>query len=296
MQAPSDPSEVTTMISERPSLAELIECIHTIPSLPEITTRVGRMANDPATTVPMITAVIVKDAGMSAKMLRLINSAVHGVRESVTSLEQAVSLLGFDTIRYIALSVSVVSLFKQEQAQFNMKAYWLHSAVSAGMCRTIARMNKVCDPEHAFTFGLLKDIGKLILVENVPEETRAIITIAKERSLSFTAAAREVLKTDDAEIAAWLCQTWELDADLTDAIRHQHDLAQAKVPGLTAMSMVVEHLCFLRGMRSPGSFDASELDPQAWRHLGLDQTAFKAVITAKNEDIAAARELLQIIG
>ena len=138
----------------------------------------------------------------------LVNSAGYALREPVNSIDQALGLLGFGTIRSIALSVSVVSLFQQEQAQFNMKAYWLHSAVVAGMCRSVAKLNRCCDPEHAFTFGLLKDIGKVILVENAPEETREIISTAQRRKLGFSAAAREVLETDDAEIAAWLCQTW----------------------------------------------------------------------------------------
>ncbi len=279
----------------RTSFTDIVENIHTIPSLPEITTRVARMAGDPATTIPMIAAVMVKDAGMAAKMLRLVNSAVYALKQPVTSLDQALALLGFKTIRTIALSVSVVSLFKQEQAQFSMKAFWLHSAVSAGMCRTVARLSRICDPEHAFTFGLLKDIGKLILVENAPEETRAIIALAQERALDFTAAARQVLETDDAEIAAWLCQTWELDADLVNAIRFQHDLLHAAVPGMTAMGMVVEHLCALRGIRTSGSCDKPVLDQAAWSHLGLERDAFRTVIAEMDKDIAAARDLLNII-
>jgi HD-like signal output (HDOD) protein len=284
------------MTALRTSFTEIVEGIHTIPSLPEITTRVARMAGDPATTIPMIAAVMVKDAGMAAKMLRLVNSAVYALKQPVTSLDQALALLGFKTIRTIALSVSVVSLFRQEQTQFSMKAFWLHSAVAAGMCRTVARLSRCCDPEHAFTFGLLKDLGKVILVENAPDETRAIIAIAQERQLGFTAAAREVLETDDAEIAAWLCQTWELDTDLVNAIRFQHDLVHAAAPVMTAMAMVVEHLCALRGIRTSGSCDAAVLDPQVWHHLGLDKPSFKAVIAGMDGDIAAARELLAIAG
>jgi len=104
-----------------------------------------------------------------------------------------------------------------------------------------------------------------------------------------------VLETDDAEIAAWLCQTWELDTNLVNAIRYQHDLVHAAAPVMTAMAMVVEHLCALRGFRTSGSCDTPVLDPQVWRHLGLDKSAFKAVITGMDGDIAAARELLAIV-
>ena len=169
------------MTALRTSFTDIVEGIHTNLSLPEITTRVARVAGDPATTIPQLTAVMVKDAGMAAKMLHRVNSAVYALRQPVSSLEQALARLGFRTIRTIrtiALSVSVASLFKQEQAQFNMKAFWLHSAVAAGMCRTLARLGRICDPEHAFGYGLLKDLGKVILVENALEETRAIIALA----------------------------------------------------------------------------------------------------------------------
>jgi HD-like signal output (HDOD) protein len=282
------------MTTLRSSFAAIIEGIRTIPALPEVAARVARLAGDPATTIPMIAQVIVKDAGMAAKMLRLANSAVYALREPVHDIDQALGLLGCRTIRSIALSVSVVSLFQQEQAHFNMRAYWLHSAVAAGMCRSVARLSCGCDPEHAFTFGLLKDIGKVILVENAPAETRAIIRVAQQRALGFTSAARAVLDTDDAEIAAWLCQTWELDPDLVDAIRFQHDLEHAAAPVMTAMGMVVDHLCALRGIRTSGSCDTPLLDPRVWRHLGLDQAALEAVKAGMNSDIAAARELLAI--
>lgn len=285
----------SAMTALHESFNDIIDSIHTIPSLPEITAHVARLANDPATTIPMIAAVIVKDAGMSAKMLRLVNSAVFALQEPITSLDQAVSLLGFKTIRTIALSVSVVSLFTQVQAGFNMKAFWLHSAVSAGMCRTIAKMNGICDPEEAFTFGLLKDIGKLILVENMPEKTRDIIELANFRKLSFAAASRQVIKTDDAEVAAWLCQKWDLDADLVNAIRFQNDIVLASDPRMTAMNIVVEHLCALRGIRTSGNCDQPSIDPMVWPHLGLTKSEFRSVIESMNDDIAAARDLLNIV-
>jgi HD-like signal output (HDOD) protein len=253
------------------------------------------MANDQSTTIPQLASVMMKDAGMAAKMLRLVNSAAYAVQEPVTSLEQALAMLGMKTIRTIALSISVISLFQQEQTHFNMKAFWFHNAVAAGMCKTIANLSKVCDPEMAFTFGLLKDIGKVLMVENAPLETRAIIAVASEYKLSFTDAARKVVETDDVEIAAWLCQHWELDTDLVNAIRYQNDLVRAGKPAMTAMAMLVENLCYLRKIRMSGCFDEPVLNPAVWQHLGLDKSALKTVIDAMTKDMESARELMTVV-
>lgn len=284
------------MAVTRASFADIIERIHTVPSLPEVVTQVCRLVNDPASDAKQVNAIMVKDAAMAAKMLRMVNSVYYGLSEPVRDLEQAIVILGFKTIRSIALSISVLNLFQQQSANFNMKAFWTHSAVSACLCRLIAAKAKICDPEFAFTIGLLKDIGKIILVENAAEETRAIIAVAREFRLNFTKAAREVLDTDDAEIGAWLCEHWELEAKLVQAIRHQNDLAKAPDPKLVAMCQLCEYLCALKKIRTSGCCDEAALDPAVWPHLGLDKTALVQVLSVINDEVENARQLMLLAG
>jgi len=283
----------------RSSFQDIVERIHTIPSLPEVVMQVCRLVNDPHVSATQVNAIMVKDPAMAAKMLRMVNSVYYGLPEPVNDLEKAIMVLGFKTVRSIALSVSVLNAFQQQSATFNMKSFWAHSAVSAGICRLIAAKTKICDPELAFIIGLLKDLGKLILVENAGEEVRAIVAVAREFRLSFHAATRKVVDTDDAEMCAWLMQTWNLDVDLVQAVRWQYDLNSSDGKPhakLVAMCQFSEYLCALKKIRTSGSCDEAALDPLVWTQLGLDKTALVEVLTVVNDEVDNAKQFLLIAG
>jgi HD-like signal output (HDOD) protein len=288
---------VTTVPHTRASLQDIIDRVHTVPSLPEVVTEVCRLVNDPNANAGSVNAIMVKDAAMAAKILRMVNSVYYGLKEPVRDLEAATRILGFKTIRSIALSISVINAFQQRNANFNMKAFWTHASVSACLCRLIAAKAKVCDPELAFTIGLLKDIGKLILVENAADEVRAIIAVAREYRLSFHKATHEVLDTNDAEIGGWLSERWQMEPAIIETVRTQYDLALAKDPQggkMIAMCLFAEYLCALKKIRVSGSCDEPQLDPVVWGHLGLDKTSLVEVLTVINDEVDNARQLLQL--
>ncbi len=279
----------------RASFQDIIERIHTVPSLPEVVMQVCRMVNDPHASAAQINALMIKDPAMAAKMLRMVNSVYYGLPEPVNDLEKAIMVLGFKTVRSIALSVSVLNAFQQQSANFNMKSFWAHSAVSAGICRLIAGKTRICDPELAFIIGLLKDLGKLILVENAGEEVRAVVAVAREFRLGFHTATRKVIDTDDAELCAWLMQTWNLDVDLIQTIRWQYDLSG--IEGKPQAKMVA--MCqfgALKKIRVSGNCDEPQLDPQVWTQLGLDKTALVEVLTVVNDEVDNARQFLLLAG
>ncbi len=282
------------MTKNRATLEEIIERVHTIPSLPEVVTQVSRLVNDPMANSGDVTAIMVKDGAMASKMLRMVNSVYYGLKEPVHDMEGAVRILGFKTIRSIALSISVLNAFQQQTATFNMKAFWAHSAVSACLCRMIAEKSRVCDPELAYTIGLIKDLGKLILVENAPEETKAIVAVAREYKLSFHGASRKVLETDDAEIGGWLAERWELEPIITETIRDQYDLGKGRQPGVVAICQFTEYLCGLKKLRVSGECDDPVLDPEVWRHLGLDKNALVELLTRVNDEVDNARQLMAL--
>ncbi len=284
------------MTISRASFEEIIERVHTIPSLPEVVTQVCRLVNEPMANSSDVTKIMVKDAAMASKMLRMVNSVYYGLKEPVHDMEQAVRVLGFKTIRSIALSISVLNAFQQQNACFNMKSFWAHGAVSACLCRMIAEKSGVCDAELAFTIGLLKGMGKLVLVENAPDETRAMVAVAREYKLSFHAAAREVIDTDDAEIGAWLAEKWELEPVIAQTIRFQYDLEKGLLQGPVAMCLFSEYLCGLKKLRVSGECDEPNLDPGVWHHLGLDKNALVELLTRVNDEVDNARQLMAIAG
>jgi putative nucleotidyltransferase with HDIG domain len=278
----------------RASFQDIISRVHTIPSLPEVVTQVVRMVNDPHSNAKAIGELMSRDAAMAAKILRLVNSVYFSLPENVHSLDQAIAILGFKTVRSVALSISVINLFQQENIGFNMKAFWMHGCVSACISRLVAEKIKVVDPDLAFIIGLLKDIGLVLMVEYAPEETRAIIAVARECRINLDKASCKVIDTNHAEVGAWLCQEWGLEVEVVDAVRHQFELEQSRYQQPVAVSQFSEYLCGLKRIRIAGDCAEPKLDPVIWQHLGLDKTDLVSLLAVINDEVDRAKELLSL--
>jgi len=276
------------------SFEDIIDRVHTIPSLPEVVTQVVRLVNDPKSSAHSIEEIMSKDAAMAAKILRMVNSAYYGLKEPVHDLEQAIAILGFKTIRSIALSISVINAFQQKDAAFNMRAFWTHGAVCACIGRLIGEKARMPDPEICFVIGLIKDVGMLILVQYAPDEMRGIVALAREYRLSFQQAARKILETDQAEIGAWLCERWALDDAITDTVRNQFELASAGDRRLVSICMFSEYMCALKKIRVAGQCDQPEIDPDVWLHLGFDKKSLVDALSVVADEVDNARQLLDI--
>lgn len=265
-----------------------------IPSLPEVVTQVVRLVNDPRTHAEQVHQIMAKDAAMASKILRVVNSPYYGLSHPVHDLDQAIMVLGFKTIRSIALSISVINLFQQQDANFNLKNFWTHSAVMACIGRLMGIKTKLPDPEVGFVLGLIKDIGMLLLVQHAPEELRNIIAVAREFRLGFQAATRKVINTDHAEIGAWLCEKWGMEKEIVDAVRFQNDADKAPNKRVVSILIFGEYLCSLKKIRTPGQCDEPKLDPNVWHHLGIDKTGLVDVLSVINDEVENARQLLKL--
>ncbi len=278
----------------KPTFEEIISRVNNVPSLPEVVTQVVRLVNDPRSDAEQVQAIMVKDTAMASKILRMVNSVYYGLSEPVHNLEQAIVILGFKTIRSIALSISVINLFQQQDAGFNMKNFWTHSAVLACIGRLVGFKIGMKDPEVGFILGLLKDVGILIMAQYAPDEVRSIIAVAREYRIGLHQATRKILETDHAEVGAWLCEKWELEEDLVEAIRHQNDLNGAPDQCLVAVIQFGEYLCGLKKIRNPGQCDEPQLDQRVWSHLGMNKTDLVETLSVINDEVDNARQLLKL--
>lgn len=278
--------------SER--LSEIIEDIHTIPSLPELSVQVARLAIDERATHAQLAEIIARDPGMAAKVMRMASCAARGHAHAVIGLEQALSLIGLKTLRAIALSLSIIGMFKDGHEAFNVKYFWFHSAVSAGLCREIAKSAWIHDADSAYIIGLLKEIGKIILLHRAPAEFRRVIDLATRERLSFHDAAKAVIGFDDGHLAAALLEQWGLDPVLVDTIRHHHGSHGAAHPKLVAMCLLSDHICRISKLPDPGSFDSPELDADIGLRLRLEKSSIGTILAGLADEILWAKQLLQV--
>lgn len=279
-------------------LKELISDIKELPTLPQVAVTLMNLLDDPSTSAVEVNRVMARDPALAGKILRLVNSAYYGLSNKVSSLNQAIVIIGFKTVKSVALSASVMGLFKgaKESGPFDKTLFWKHSIACACVARLAAGKNKVFDPETAFSAGLLHDIGKLVLAHHLPSKADEIVSLAQEKKISFLDAEQEVLETNHTEIGGWLVETWSLPQELVDAIGHHHDLESAPQKELVAVVQFANYLAKVKGMAAPGSAETPELSREVWELLSLEKSDLPALVNIINQEIEAASSWIEVAG
>ncbi len=203
-----------------------------LPSMPQVLVRLIDSCHDPEIKLPAIARIVDKDAAISAKLLQLVNSAFIGARKAFTNIEQAVIHLGADTVRNLAISISVQQVFRRVETNglLSIDRFWHHSYLNALLCQKIAVTIAYPDPAEAYLAGLLHDIGKLLLWMAFPGKYAPLLlkgVRCHNGRLAFL--EEEKLHINHCEAGAWLCEQWRLPALLADAIRyHHHPIAEVE--------------------------------------------------------------------
>ncbi len=215
------------MVPKR-ALQSKIEQITNLPTLPAIVSRVMEIVSDPSSSAGDVAFVVGQDLALSAKILRLANSAFYGVPRTITSINNAVVILGLKVINTIVLSLTVFDLFPHERKSslFNRTAFWRHSTSCALICRFLTeKLSKfvLFDAEEAFCAGLLHDIGKVVMEQYLHEDFHKALKHAKQRRLPLHEAERETLGYAHTDVAQWLTSGWQLPIQLQLPLVYHHD-------------------------------------------------------------------------
>jgi putative nucleotidyltransferase with HDIG domain len=217
--------------SDNDRYRRFIEQIDNLPSLPSIVTKLIQVVNSPDTSAEDAAKLIQKDPALTTKMLRLANSAFYGIPRSISSVSSAVVILGFNTIRSLVLSASVMKMFTlTKKPAIDKDKFWKHSIVCAMTAKTIVRKYiniRMMDPESAFCAGILHDIGKLIFSEFAQEDYLEVCDFARKNGIPLLVAEKKILGISHADIGRVLADKWALPLDLEYALVYHHSPAEA---------------------------------------------------------------------
>jgi HD-like signal output (HDOD) protein len=267
--------------------------VHSLPALPAVVRTVTRRIVSESAGPAEIARLLSHDQALTARVLRLANSAFYAPREPVRSVNQAVVLLGFGTVRAIVLKASIFSAFDLARA----RPFWLHALGTACAARAVARLANLGRGDDAFVMGLLHDIGKLALAEHLPEpyaEVRALV--AREGGLIRDAEQR-VLGCDHAAIGRFLCEHWSLPADCREAIAFHHHVSGASEANRPWAACVhVADIVARALLVGNGGDDAIPfLDPTALPMLGLGEDRYAALFAAAEQELARAEVFFTVL-
>lgn len=226
---------------QRQWLKRVTERIIGLPSLPTLITQLLSVIGDPASSARDVSKLISTDQALTAKILKVANSAFYGFPRKIATIEFAVVILGYETVKNLALSVAVLKRFNRgnDHPLFDRQQFWEH-AIGCGVAgRMLARKRDRKLEGEAFVAGVLHDIGKLILIEYFPGEFGEALECAKDDLLTIAEAEEKIIGVTHAEVGGWLAEKWKLPETLVQAIAHHHAPNAAEKP---SDLLIITHL------------------------------------------------------
>jgi diguanylate cyclase (GGDEF)-like protein len=217
-------------------LAKRIEDCSALPSLPAIALKVLNLAKGNDSDISEIAKVITKDAALSSKILKTVNSSFYGRSQKVSTISHAMVILGLQSVKTLVLGFSLVSTLNKSKSGGGFKHvdYWKRSIYAAAAARSIAARAEHVQAEECFLAGLLMDIGMLVMDQTLGEEYATIVTQAESHG-DLAALEQKAFGADHAEVSGFLAAHWKLPPILATpmALHHQSNLAEESLRSLT---------------------------------------------------------------
>lgn len=253
----------------------IIDDMSALVSPPDVCLKVGEMLNDDTASAQDFAEVIMRDPNLTARILKLVNSAFYGLQSKVDTVSRAFSVLGTRELARLVYAVSAVQTFSKIPAEVtNINTFWRHSVYTAMTAEALAKKIRVLHPERLFVAGVMHDIGTLLINARFPEVATQIIPATAGNEMLLYYDEHEWLGFDHARLGAMMVESWHLPAATCDAIRWHHEPRKATVAPLEAAILHVSEL--LANVSGTGSYceqvmPADAFDPECFDLLGLPQ-------------------------
>ncbi len=286
-----------SMAERQAALDRFVRRVDDVSSLPDVAARVIEVVNNPETSVMDLRAVVESDASLVARLLRNVNSAAYGLRSRVDSIHQAISLLGFNTIKNLAITASVSQLFRDKTpiGAYNRPGLWKHMVSVAVAARMIAARSRLSQFDEAYMCGLLHDLG-FILIDQQQHPKFVQIMESLTPEVQTIELESQILGFDHAQVGAAVGEKWGFPAGVVESIRHHHNSARASEEHrpLVAAVEVANFLCSRKGIMSTGVPNLPVPAAPTFALLSLNRDGLKVVFEDLDKELAKAHELMRI--
>jgi|WetSurSiteA1Bulk_404760.scaffolds.fasta_scaffold61330_2 putative nucleotidyltransferase with HDIG domain len=269
------------------SLRARVENVSTLPTIPKTLKRLIGVMENPRVSLNDISTFISNDPALTTKVLKMVNSPVYGFPGRISSVSQAVILLGLNVVKGLLLGVSVFELMQK-----SMIGLWEHSMGCAVIARLIAKRKGLKEPEELSVGGLLHDIGKVILILQYPAEYQQAMSVAQHQGITVFEAERDYFAAGHASVGAWVAQKWSFPRGLTDVIDCHHKPHLAKnAPLESAIVHLSDIMLRGRGFGFAGDDKVPLINTKAWESLELSREDLKEILREAEDSLSEAEEL-----
>lgn len=256
----------------------MFDDIESFQTLPIIVEQVFSKMNDPSSSIKEVAEIIIKDQSITAKILKLVNSAYYGFPKRIGTISHAISILGFETVRGLILGISIVDAFNIQE--FDLVSFWQHSIRTAFISSFLAKKFHYPREDEAFTIGLIHDMGKLAFMLKRPLIYKKILQ-EMNRFDEIVILERKHLKMDHGYAGAQLAKLWNFPLPYIEAISQHHLKGNVDIGSL-------RFICYLSNLLVHADEHDQEdiLDMPMLERIQLDAREILEFLNAAKPDIS----------
>ncbi|KAA3657878.1 MAG: HDOD domain-containing protein [Calditrichaeota bacterium] len=264
----------------------MVETTRDIPAMPQIWVKIREMTQHLNISAAAIANEILKDQGMTSRILKAANSATYaGYNQRITTVTNAIVLLGFNEVRNIVVGLAVYNMLEKlkHNKRFKFKEFWMHSLATAVAARMIAELVQYKNTEEAFVAGLLHDVGKLVISQLMPKQYDEVLLLT-ENGESDIVAEDNIFHVDHQVIGQWLAERWHLPEVLVYACSMHHRLeldnrqkSRFRIVDIVSVANDMAHLIFCSN-KNERKQDAQKCQNKALSLLTISKDNWSRII------------------
>ena len=223
-------AETNSQFSDHKKLTpeHLVQDVAGLISLPDVCVRVKEMVESSEYSASDIGKVVSKDAALTARLLRIVNSAFYQFPSKIETVSRAVTIVGNRELRDLVFAATVAGIFEKISSDLiDIETFWRHAVYCGIVSRIIAKKCRVLHNERLFVAGLMHDIGRLVIAFKLPTQSREVLQYMKDQQVPLHIAERMILGFDHTEVAAELMKAWALPTSHQLAALHHHSPQKA---------------------------------------------------------------------
>jgi len=273
------------------TIDKIISQIDRLKPVPQVLIQLMELIDDKDASITEVADLIIYEPVITANLLKTVNSAHFGLPRKIDSVHEAVILLGLNQIVDIILMQAMTNNFKRAQDGYGLKEgeLWKQSVSSALIAKLIAMHLKTDNKHTIFTAALIKDIGKIILNQEVADSLEKIKTIVEKNELSFQEAEKQVIGMDHATIGALVAEKWNFSKQMIFMIKNHHisDKTAIDHPG-TGMIYLADIICVMLGIHSEADKLSYQFYEDVIKRLNLTESGLNKIMTdftSRKDDI-----------
>jgi putative nucleotidyltransferase with HDIG domain len=273
------------------------DSIEKMPTLSPLTHKIVQVANDRRSSAQDLTDVIQLDPVLTAKVIKMVNSAYFGLPQKVKSLKQTIVMLGINTVKNVALSSSFTNNVRiKEKTKLSGNDFWQHSLGTAVASKLIAKELGIDSKflEEYFIAGLIHDIGKVLINNFFSDEMNQILELSAQKKASITDIEKQVLQLTHEEIGIAIGKKWNFESPLLFAVGKHHNPATSGSSAIFSMIIfLADTFVKILDIGFSGNYKIETVPEEIWNALQLNEGKVFTALLPINEEIDKAKLFLK---